>query len=101
MYSNDRALSGYDRPRSTSSSAPSTSILQKAGSPYRAISSSSVVTDTGMPRSQVTPENPGVAPTAAIQSAERLVTVGVRSLTNRVRGPGAAPTAFSSSSTFG
>src|SRR3712207_2155530 len=55
MYSKDRDSSGRDRPRSTSSSAPSTSILQKVGVPCRAMSSSSVLTRTEMSRSQLTP----------------------------------------------
>src|SRR3546814_18019598 len=77
IYSNDKAAMGWDKPRSTSSSKPSTSILQNAGTPYFAISSSSVVTGTVTVLSQATALNEASRCTALIHSGDMEVTVGV------------------------
>ena len=84
---------GWLSPARTRASNPSTSILQKSGSPWVATSRSRVVTGTSTSSSHRTPRNPDWAPTSRRQEGEADDTVGFRRLTLRMVVPGASPTA--------
>jgi hypothetical protein len=72
---------------------PSTSILTKAGSPWVAMSRSSVVAGTSSRALQSTQAKPGTRRASAMKADEPVVTVGVRGLTCSTTVPGRAPTA--------
>src|SRR4030088_3346372 len=65
VNSNDSAAEGRVSPASASASEPSTSILMKAGVPWRVNSASSVVTGTRMVLVHAWPSQPE-APSAAL-----------------------------------
>src|SRR5215472_1485899 len=88
VNSNDSAGSGRVRPANTAASNPSTSILANAGSPYSAMSASSVVQGASTVVSHACPSQPPAPAAAATKSAEAVVTVGLVEFTCSVTAPG-------------
>ena len=95
------ARTGRLSPASTLGSAPSTSILTKAGAPNRSIIKSSVVVSISIWRFHSTWEKSGSLARASCHAVAIVVTVGVRSLIRRDARPASSPTAASITSTFG
>src|ERR1044072_1198481 len=77
VNSNDSAADGCESPARASASKPSTSILMKAGWPWRAINISSVVIGTRKRLVQAWPSQPGARVAAAMKSPDPVETVGV------------------------
>ena len=92
VNSNDRALTGLVSPASTSASKPSTSILMKAGVPWRAMSVSSVVTGMRIMRVQRCPSHPGAPSAASTKAADTVEMVGLSTLMRRSARPMDEPT---------
>jgi hypothetical protein len=87
VNSKDSAGRARDRPASTLSSKPSTSILANAGVPNWAISVSSVVHGTSTSASQSWPSQPPAPSAARMKSAEAVETVGLAELIRKASLP--------------
>src|SRR5690349_14461013 len=96
VNSKESARTACDRPQSASASKPSTSILMNAGTPYLAISASSVVISTSANSPQCWVSQPGAPSAAATNAEETDDTVGLSELISIRALPGCLPTATTS-----
>src|SRR5262245_8485563 len=99
VNSNDSAGDGRVSPANASASEPSTSILMKAGSPYRVSRPSSVMAGTRMVLVQACPSQPGAPLAARRKSSDAVDTVGLSTLSLKSSIVALRPTATGSIAT--